>query len=132
MNKSPIYKSPILRLCGVFLILNFLILLPMGWLPGVFIIWGISGLPAALHCCLWSRSAACRSDICQKRLLLCCMLLGLILIANILCIIMQQIQPDAFFLIAAAMVGGITGLFHIILTAVMMLAARPCGGGKKH
>ncbi len=124
-------KNPILRLCGVFLILNLLILLPIRWLPGVFTIWGISGLPAVLHCCLWSRSAACRSDICRKRLQLCCRLLGMILAANLLCIITQLIQPDAYFLIAAAIVGGIAGLLHIFLTAVMMQAARPLRRGEE-
>lgn len=120
MNKSLIH-----RLCGAFLILNLLILLPMRCLPGVLIIRGISGLPATLQCCLWSHSATCRSDICLKRLQLCCRLLGLILAANLLCIIMQLIQPDAFLLVATAIVGSIAGLFHIILTAIMMLSARP-------
>lgn len=119
-------KPPVFPLCGAFLLLNFLTLLPLGHLPSIALLWCLTGLPPALHLCLWSRSAAGRCRPGQKRLTLSGWLLGIIWAANLYCIILQQIQPDAFIGIAIAVLGGSMGLLHILTTAGLMLTASSC------
>lgn len=124
-------KAPVFPLCGAFLLLNILTLLPLGHLPSIALLWCLTGLPPALHLCLWSRSAAGRCQTGQKRLTLSGWLLGIIWAANLYCIIVQQIQPDAFIGIAIAVLGGSMGLLHILTTAIQMLTARPLPSTKR-
>ena len=124
-------KPHVFPLCGAFLLLNFLTLLPLGHLPSIALLWCLTGLPPALHLCLWSRSAAGRCQTGQKRLTLSGWLLGIIWAANLYCIILQQIQPDAFIGIAIAVLGGSLGLLHIITTAVLMLISNPHSSVKR-
>lgn len=110
------------RLCRIFLVLNFLILLPLGSLTAAIAAWVITGVPAALHCYLRSFSQSAQSEAGQKTLSRCSSFLFVIPAVNAFAVIMQMIQPDAFILIAIAMLGGSIGLLHICATALLMAA----------
>lgn len=112
------------RLCRIFLVLNFLVFLPLESLVGAIAAWGITGVPAALHCYLCRFSQSAQSEAGRKTLVRCSGFLFVILMVNILAVIMQLIQPDAFILIAIAVLGGSTGLLHVVITALLMAAAK--------
>lgn len=112
------------RLCRIFLVLNFLVFLPLESLVGAITAWGITGVPAALHCYLRRFSQSAQSEAGRKTLVRCSCFLFVILMVNALAVIMQLIQPDAFILIAIAVLGGSTGLLHVVITALLMAAAK--------
>lgn len=112
------------RLCRMFLIINILVFLPLGSLTAAIAAWLITGVPAALHCYLRCFSKSVRSEAEQKMLERCSSYLFVIAAVNAFAVIMQMIQPDAFILIAIAMLGGSIGLLHIVITALLMAAAK--------
>lgn len=118
---KPDYVS---RLCRIFLVLNFLVFLPLESLVGTIAAWGITGVPAALHCYLRRFSHSAQTEAGRKTLARCSSFLFVILVVNVFTVIMQMIQPDAFILIAIAMLGGSIGLLHIIITALLMAKAK--------
>ena len=113
------------RLITLFLILNFLVFLPLDSFPGIIMAWIITGVPAALHCYLRGASATAQQPAYRKALIISGWLLYAILAVNVFIIIMQQIKPDAFILIAIALLGGGAGLLHIIITTLLIRAGRP-------
>ncbi len=113
------------RIITLFLILNFLVFLPLDSFPGIIMAWIITGVPAALHCYLRGASAAAQQPAYRKALIISGWLLYAILAVNVFIIIMQQMEPDAFILIAIVLLGGGTGLLHIIITTLLIRAGRP-------
>lgn len=113
------------RLCWVFLILNFLVFLPLGSFSGIIVAWTITGVPAVLHCWLRGASTAAQQPSGRKALLISGRLLYAILAVNAFTVIMHLIEPDAFILIAIALPGGGAGLLHIVTTTLLIRAGRP-------
>lgn len=113
------------RIITLFLILNFLVFLPLGSFAGIIMAWIITGVPAALHCYLRGTSSAAQHPSCRKALKISGWLLYAILAVNAFTVIVQLMEPDAFILIAIALLGGGVGLLHIITTIILVRAARP-------
>lgn len=113
------------RIISLFLILNFLVFLPLESFTVIILAWIITGVPAALHCCLRDASSAAQQPAYRKALIISGRLLYVILAVNAFTVIMHLMELDAFILIAIALLGGGAGLLHIIITTLLIRAGRP-------